>query len=78
MFCDASMEIQSFIFSRRRFTMRSAIDWLVEHDARIVKAHETEGAIRFRQHPTTRYIAGSFRTIHLSKDIAAVVACPKG
>lgn len=64
-------EIQSILLDRKYFTIRSAYDWLKQHNYKTYKLDVTKRFIRARQLPPTPY--KRYRIIDFSNNIKAVI-----
>jgi hypothetical protein len=64
-------KLQSILFDRRKFTIRSAIDWLINHNFKHNKVDIKSRHFRFRQYDPSPY--HRFRTITLTYGIQAIL-----
>jgi hypothetical protein len=79
--CPYPLMIQSFIFSKRDFSVDTALRWLGANagDVRSTRLYETGQSWRAPQYDTHEFVAGSFRTIRLNSGksrVQAIVGCP--
>lgn len=49
------MNVQSILFPRNLFTIRSSINWLRKHKFKITKVDITDNFFRFRQFPPKKH-----------------------
>lgn len=71
------MEVQSVIFPKDKFSLESAIDWLISHNYKVPKVDETEEHYRFRQHSPKKYIPDRFRTVELINGAKLIINLPR-
>lgn len=75
-----STEIQSLLFDKSKWTVRSAQKWLRSHNHSTKKMSTSDRYHRFNQSPPFRFQKGTFRTINIGsekKGIKAIVASPR-
>jgi len=70
-------KVQSVLFDKKKFNVNQAIDWLVNHNYKLMKIHETNKEIRFRQIPPNQlkkegYL--KFRNYSLNNGVILVLA----
>jgi len=70
-------EVQTLIFSKPKFTRKSAKKWAKDHEFKNNKVDETSTSFRLRQKAPGLFIEGSFRTIELTSGVKAVIGRPK-
>lgn len=77
--CPRSLELQSILFPKKRYSVRRARSWLKKKGKRYGKTRldTTTNYHRFRQLEPRQCVRGSMRTITLGKGIKAVTCCPK-
>ena len=82
--CRKSMQVQTIMFHKDYWTLREAKTWIRSHDYKLTfgnrkKPRETANYYRFRQHDTSKYVKGSFRTIKfgVATGIKAIAGKPK-
>ena len=64
-------KIQSLLFNKKYFNIRSAVEWLIYHGYKHYKVDVTRNYIRFRQFDPSPY--KRYRLIELNNSIKAVV-----
>lgn len=74
--CPIGTEIQSVIFSKDKFTEKSAKSWAESNDFKYGKVDEKKYTYRMRQESPSEYRKGSFRTIEITDGVKAVIGCP--
>lgn len=74
--CPVGTKIQSIIFSKDKFTEKSAKSWAESNDFKYGKVDEKLNTYRLRQNAPSEYRKGSFRTIDITDGVKAIVACP--
>lgn len=73
----ASMEIQSLIFSKSDFTKDQAVKWAKDHDFRSDKVDETENSYRLRQFEPGECTPNTERTVPITTGLTSVM-CKRG
>ena len=73
----APTEVQSLMFSKGKFTGRSALKWAKEHGFPSKKVHETAKLFRVRVSPPGVFHRGALRTITIDEGVRAVVGPPR-
>lgn len=68
-----STTVQTYIFSKDKFTADQARKWLKDHDKKVPAVDDTENSLRFRQIDPERFDQDSFRTIDIDSGIKAVI-----
>jgi hypothetical protein len=68
-------EVQSVLFEKKYWTLRSAADWLVRHNLwQIKKVHETKNFYRFRLHEPKNY--KRIRILKTKKHLGLLIGFP--
>jgi hypothetical protein len=73
-------KIQSILFDKTRFSVNEAINWLIMHNYKVIKCHETSHYWRFRQeNPEQLKKEGltEYRNMKISGGIVYVIAFRK-
>ena len=75
--CPVGTSIQSLLFSKQKFTKKTAKSWADKYDFKYGKVDETENNFRLRQQEPSDFHKGTFRTIQIKDGLQAVIGCPK-
>ena len=73
--CPVGTKVQSLIFSKDKFSEKSAKDWAKKHDFIYGYTDEKENTFRIRQQEPSDFT--NMRTIEMTKGVKAVIGCPK-
>ena len=75
--CPVGTEIQTLLFSKEKFTKKTAKSWADKYDFKYGKVDETENNFRLRQQEPSDFHKDTFRTIQIKDGLQAVIGCPK-
>jgi len=70
-------KIQSVLFDKTKWTKKSSLQWLLKHNYKFIKCHETDHYYRYRQEDPEQLKKEGFtdyRNIKQSNDVVLVVA----
>ena len=80
-YCNVGSKIQTLLFSKEKYTVEQAKEWLKENDFLYGNVDTTGNNHRFRQEDSADFKENSFRTTNfhnkLPEGIQAVIGCPK-
>jgi hypothetical protein len=65
------MPIQSVIFNKKFWTIRSASKWLLDHKLKVLKIDDTKNYYRFRQ--LTPDYKKEFYTLNLNNNVKLII-----
>lgn len=74
--CPIGTQIQTLLFNKENFSKAEAKKWAKKHDFNFGKVDVKTNHFRLRQQNPSAFKEDTFRTIHLTQGVSAVIACP--
>lgn len=75
--CPVGTQVQTLLFKKEAFTKAQAKKWAKANKFKYGSVETTEHMHRIRQQEPSKFEKTSFRTIHFTDNIEAVIGCPK-